>query len=243
MRGRNRSSKPSNLLSKNFESNGPDVKIRGTAQHIAEKYMQLARDANAAGDPVAAENYYQHAEHYLRIIASVQEGFRPQPHMSAGTADTDMDQDKETDNDTADMDLSLSEQPDEKDEDAVAGLSDEENQDAPRRITRRVTGNDRKERPQRSPVRRERPIGNPGRGRPTTRRNVNSELPEETSLPAFLTAPIRSSIDPEIPAETTNKVRISADEETAAPKPRRRRVSRVNTPELSEPVTRKAVGE
>jgi hypothetical protein len=73
MRGRNRNngnSKGPNPLTKSYESNGPDVKIRGTAQHIAEKYSQLARDATASGDPVAAENYFQHAEHYFRIIAA-----------------------------------------------------------------------------------------------------------------------------------------------------------------------------
>jgi hypothetical protein len=59
-----------------FESNGPDVKIRGTPSHIAEKYLQLARDAQSSGDPVAAENYYQHAEHYFRLIAAAQEQFR-----------------------------------------------------------------------------------------------------------------------------------------------------------------------
>ncbi len=59
-----------------FESNGPDIKIRGTASHIAEKYVQLARDARSSGDPVAAENYYQHAEHYFRLIAAAQEQFR-----------------------------------------------------------------------------------------------------------------------------------------------------------------------
>jgi len=77
MRGRNRSKGP-NPLTRSYESNGPDVKIRGTAQHIAEKYSQLARDAQASGDPVAAENYLQHAEHYLRIIAAAQEQFRQQ---------------------------------------------------------------------------------------------------------------------------------------------------------------------
>jgi hypothetical protein len=51
----------------NFESNGPDVKVRGNAQQVVEKYLQLARDAATAGDPVMAENYYQHAEHYYRI--------------------------------------------------------------------------------------------------------------------------------------------------------------------------------
>jgi Domain of unknown function (DUF4167) len=59
-----------------YESNGPDVKIRGTASHVAEKYLQLARDAQSSGDPVAAENYYQHAEHYFRLIAAAQEQLR-----------------------------------------------------------------------------------------------------------------------------------------------------------------------
>jgi hypothetical protein len=59
-----------------YESNGPDVKIRGNASHIAEKYLQLARDAQSSGDPIAAENYYQHAEHYFRLIAAAQEHLR-----------------------------------------------------------------------------------------------------------------------------------------------------------------------
>jgi hypothetical protein len=78
MRGRNRNPKGPNPLTRSYESNGPDVKIRGTAQHIADKYAQLARDAQASGDPVAAENYHQHAEHYYRIIAAAQEQFREQ---------------------------------------------------------------------------------------------------------------------------------------------------------------------
>lgn len=79
MRGRNRNNnKGPNPLTKSYESNGPDVKIRGTAQHVAEKYSQLARDALASGDPVAAENYFQHAEHYFRIIAAAQEQLREQ---------------------------------------------------------------------------------------------------------------------------------------------------------------------
>src|SRR4028118_1058103 len=78
MRGRNRNNKGPNPLTRSYESNGPDVKIRGTAQHIAEKYSQLARDAQSSGDPVAAENYHQHAEHYYRIIATAQEQLREQ---------------------------------------------------------------------------------------------------------------------------------------------------------------------
>lgn len=80
MRGRNR--KGQNPLTRVYESNGPDVKIRGTAAHVADKYVQLARDAQSSGDPVAAENYYQHAEHYYRLIAAMQEQFRQtQPYF------------------------------------------------------------------------------------------------------------------------------------------------------------------
>lgn len=71
-RGRGRGRKVQNPLSRNYESNGPDVKIRGTAAHIAEKYTTLARDAMASGDVVTAENFYQHAEHYNRIIQAAQ---------------------------------------------------------------------------------------------------------------------------------------------------------------------------
>ena len=78
MRGRGNHRKSQNPLTRVYESNGPDVKIRGTASHIAEKYIQLARDAQGSGDPIAAENYYQHAEHYFRLIAAAQEQFRQQ---------------------------------------------------------------------------------------------------------------------------------------------------------------------
>jgi hypothetical protein len=71
MRGRNNRKGP-NPLTRTYESNGPDVKIRGTAHHVAEKYLQLARDAQSSGDPVMAENYLQHAEHYFRLIAAAQ---------------------------------------------------------------------------------------------------------------------------------------------------------------------------
>lgn len=85
MRGRAR--KGQNPLTRVYESNGPDLKVRGTANHIAEKYVQLARDAQSSGDPVAAENYYQHAEHYFRLIAAVQEQFRQtQPFQGEGQA-------------------------------------------------------------------------------------------------------------------------------------------------------------
>ncbi len=73
MRGRpSNNRRGPNPLTRSYEFNGPDVKIRGNAHHVAEKYLQLARDAHTGGDPVAAENYLQHAEHYFRLIASAQ---------------------------------------------------------------------------------------------------------------------------------------------------------------------------
>jgi hypothetical protein len=57
-----------NPRSQTFDSNGPDVRIRGNAYQVLEKYLAMARDAASAGDRIAAENYYQHAEHYFRII-------------------------------------------------------------------------------------------------------------------------------------------------------------------------------
>jgi Domain of unknown function (DUF4167) len=103
-RGRGRTRKPQNPLARSYESNGPDVKIRGTAAHIAEKYMSLARDSLSSGDLVAAESYLQHAEHYSRIIMAAQSQLGPQgnqpgeganggagyrPHWNADFSDQD----------------------------------------------------------------------------------------------------------------------------------------------------------
>lgn len=73
-------------MNRTFDSTGPEIKIRGSASHVYEKYLQLARDANAAGDRVAAENYLQHAEHYWRIMAAnqPQQNYQGQPHQMNG---------------------------------------------------------------------------------------------------------------------------------------------------------------
>ncbi|MGG5812314.1 DUF4167 domain-containing protein [Falsiroseomonas sp. CW058] len=69
-----------------FDSNGPDMRLRGTAQQLFEKYLQLGRDATGAGDRVMAESYFQHAEHYFRILNAMnqaqqqQGGGHPQQH-------------------------------------------------------------------------------------------------------------------------------------------------------------------
>src|SRR5579864_5448256 len=94
----NQNRRGQNPMTRVYESNGPDIKIRGTPSHIAEKYLQLARDARSSGDPVAAENYYQHAEHYFRLIAAAQEQFRanqPQPRTENEMASEDGDDESE----------------------------------------------------------------------------------------------------------------------------------------------------
>ncbi|MGJ0397499.1 MAG: DUF4167 domain-containing protein [Methylocystis sp.] len=94
MRGRNGRKGP-NPLTRSYESNGPDVKIRGTAQHVAEKYLQLARDAQSSGDTIMAESLLQHAEHYFRLIAAAQQqanGYaRPQFEAEVETSEDDDD--------------------------------------------------------------------------------------------------------------------------------------------------------
>lgn len=69
-RGRNRGNGKRHmpLRSQTFESNGPDGKIRGTAQQVFDRYLALGRDAYSAGDPITAESFYQHAEHYHRLL-------------------------------------------------------------------------------------------------------------------------------------------------------------------------------
>ncbi len=66
-----------NKPNQTYDSNGPDIRVRGNAHQVLEKYLQMARDAGVAGDRVAAENYLQHAEHYYRMISAQNEGQRP----------------------------------------------------------------------------------------------------------------------------------------------------------------------
>ncbi|RMF35141.1 MAG: DUF4167 domain-containing protein, partial [Alphaproteobacteria bacterium] len=71
-RGKNGRKSLGNIVNRVFESAGPEGKVRGTPQQIIEKYLTLSRDAQTAGDRVAAENFQQHAEHYIRLLAEAQ---------------------------------------------------------------------------------------------------------------------------------------------------------------------------
>ena len=69
---RNNNRSVGNVLNRVFDSSGPEGKVRGTPQQIIDKYNQLARDAQLSNDRVATENFQQHAEHYLRLLAQAQ---------------------------------------------------------------------------------------------------------------------------------------------------------------------------
>jgi hypothetical protein len=60
-----------------YEGGGQELRVRGNAYQVLEKYLQLARDAGSAGDRVAAENFLQHADHYYRVLSAMNDGQRP----------------------------------------------------------------------------------------------------------------------------------------------------------------------
>ena len=67
-----------------FDSNGPEIRIRGTAQQLFEKYLQLGRDATSSGDRVTAEAFFQHAEHYFRILNAMNQAQQQQGNQRRG---------------------------------------------------------------------------------------------------------------------------------------------------------------
>src|SRR5690242_11558858 len=83
-----------------FDSSGPDMRLRGTAQQLFEKYLQLGRDATSSGDRVMAEGYFQHAEHYFRILNAMNQAQQQQqPRRYQGNGEPGMDQAPEPGND------------------------------------------------------------------------------------------------------------------------------------------------
>lgn len=143
-RSRGRGRKQQNPLARNYESNGPDVKIRGTANHIAEKYASLARDMLSSGDMVTAENYLQHAEHYTRIIMAAQaqhatkDNAEKSANGSRGEVDEDVNAVAAGQADSAQQDETVSE------DNAGGSAASSQEAQAPRRGRRRSNSNGRK---------------------------------------------------------------------------------------------------
>ena len=67
-RRRSNNRRPNGRGNGNLDSSGPSVKVRGSARQVYEKYLLLARDAKSSGDNILSESYFQHAEHYARIL-------------------------------------------------------------------------------------------------------------------------------------------------------------------------------
>jgi hypothetical protein len=110
-RSRGRGRRQSNPANRSYESNGPEVRVRGSASQVYEKYQALARDAQSSGDRVMAENLMQHAEHYYRILLTIQ------PPRQDATSDEDGDDQDEGD-DTVELETAAA--PSEEDADGEA---------------------------------------------------------------------------------------------------------------------------
>ena len=191
-RGRNGGRKHVNPLSRNYESNGPDVKVRGNAAHVAEKYLQLARDAQSSGDSVMAENYLQHAEHYFRIVSSAQQALN-------GTRDGQSQDDNEFDDDVSEMNSRFSSpQPvqvnngheaNDEQPGVVAAVAESgepvaaEGGEASPQPVAAEGGEQPARKPRERRPRRRRPAGGEGNADP-----ANAPQPDVGELPAFLTA-------------------------------------------------------
>lgn len=187
-RGRNGGRKHVNPLSRNFESTGPDVKVRGNAAHIAEKYLQLARDAQSSGDSVMAENYLQHAEHYFRIVSAAQQQMSGQRFDGQGQGDDDFDDDMPEVNSRF-----SSPQPVQRDPQPVVEEAEGEAAEAPVAAAAETGGDDQPgqeaaqggegRKPRERRPRRRRPQGG-GEGGADP---ANAPQPDVGELPAFLT--------------------------------------------------------
>ncbi|WP_299870679.1 DUF4167 domain-containing protein [uncultured Hoeflea sp.] len=188
-RGRGRSGnngggnrKGQNPLSRTYDSSGPDVKIRGTAQHVAEKYMNLARDAQSSGDRVMAENYLQHAEHYNRIIltaqAQMQERFQKDETQSQNRDAQDQDDD---------------------DRDGAEGETENRAQD---QRGERSDRSDRQPRQERSP-RRERPERQPRQANQDGEQPNSPAYDPDAPQPVIEGVPAEVAIGQETPSEET----------------------------------------
>lgn len=195
-RGRNNNGgrKHVNSLNRSFESNGPDVKVRGNAAHIAEKYLQLARDAQSAGDGVMAENYLQHAEHYFRIVAAAQPQPQPRPDQTGQANDEDDDDDFPPINDRFASPEPVSrpaQQPEQQPEQQQAQGNEAREENQPAEATANADSEQQQPEPgegrrrERRPRRRSRSGGDGEQG---SGEAGNGPQPEVGELPAFLTA-------------------------------------------------------
>jgi hypothetical protein len=182
-RGRNGGRKHVNPLSRNYESNGPDVKVRGNAAHVAEKYLQLARDAQSSGDSVMAENYLQHAEHYFRIVSSAQQAMNgPRDGQSQDEVDFDDDANDVNSRFSSPQPVQHVQQNNENESESSQGDSQPQPAQEAAADAAEGDGEQAPRKPRERRPRRRRPAGGEGSADPG-----NAPQPDVPDLPAFLT--------------------------------------------------------
>lgn len=197
--GNNR--KHANPLSRSYDSTGPDVKVRGTAQHVAEKYMTLARDAHSAGDRVMAENYLQHAEHYNRIIAVGQAQMQERQQRDDAVREQQQQQQLQQQERDAENEPTIDANADAKEAVETKDVSQGENTDG-------VSAEDRNARkPQ--PRRRNNPRPRRPRVQDTSAAETSGDI-----------APIASTTEVEAPQAAAPEIQAQAAETPASPAPK-----------------------
>ena len=73
---RHNGSRPSQVIKLNDQGrsfNHQRVRFNGNASKLFEKYNKLASEALASGDKILAENYFQHADHFARMMPPPEE--------------------------------------------------------------------------------------------------------------------------------------------------------------------------
>jgi len=171
-----------------FESNGPEVKVRGTAQQVLEKYQSLARDAFSSGDRILAEGYLQHAEHYYRILNADNDGQNKDQNRdngrnrsSRGNRDEDFDDNDDNDNDSDDNEDVAAKKNDKNDkgDNSQGDNSQSDNDKSDNAKTDAVAANDSESDAEEDAPRPRRPRG---------RRPRKAEQPDITSVEAAAAA-------------------------------------------------------
>ncbi|CAN7387975.1 DUF4167 domain-containing protein [Pararhizobium sp. LjRoot255] len=208
--GGNHNRKGSNPLTRTYDSSGPDVKIRGTAQHIAEKYATLARDAQSSGDRVVAENYLQHAEHYNRIIAAAQAQMQERFQRDDRSDYSDRNEYQDRDGNERDDDL------EQNDIDESFAIQDQQpDLGRPQQADRQPRQHDGERRDRQRHDRQRQP--RPEQGQPQARPDVQPQpiIDGSGPQPVIEGTPVEVSLEEEAPTGR------AASRRRAAPRPRR----------------------
>lgn len=195
-----------------FESNGPEGRVRGTAQQIVEKYLTMARDASVTGDKVLSMNYFQHAEHYQRLLNEIMEesaAFEREREAVRATQQPN----QQPDISSGDAESGFAEMASAGDD--ASGSAQPRQDRAPR--VEREPRMDREPRPDRN-------VQRPVRSRPMQRdERTPSDDDDLNTLPGFLQVPIKESAPPVAAAA---KVAVEKSEDKDAAPPRKPRVTR-----------------